>query len=788
MSILYNKKEKEIRFILNNDVMDKLYYLDVSVPNEKQINKYLKSGVNDNVLQFMHNNNNNPSKIIKNIKEHISKIDNKIPLYDEYTKNLYIINRENVYKRIINQSYRFPDNELIKIFKDRKNQLESNIIKNMDNIEFKNFENLGEIEQNEQIKQIEPTKLHKTVTMRREYRKLQLMLDFLNSFDIDILQTTYIKVFYFYSNEVGKNITVCQKPSFIPYYKHIKPYYTRSELINLALNMEIINPSNEYYDQNKIMILCDKVKNNDISATTITKHQKYIVDNDGVGLIQYYSLNGSSAINNYLRNNVPYPYQNKLLEDNIINIWKLTENAPAFDKSYILYRFIHTDEFLRNLKIGDVFVDNGFISTTRDPFYESDTYKFGVILLRIKIPAGISGVGLCIESFSNFPSEEEILLSPKSKLKLDRIDEDTIYYHTDEQFSSKIKRKYEFTYINQKQKVELNIRPQLSVSKEINPIDFLNIKKPYVLTLQERIKLFVTNHINPIKQFHYKFGNKYYPLIIENYNSTGAYKEFYALTTYSGFSIYTIINKYIEFFIELGEENEKYPIMYVNYYFKYSTVGKKKNINDTELIDFISKVAYYFNIPKIMIFAEYAACDKTKNKLSNSYGGNYCVDFYRYLKYGTKRFQEIDSIVLKSQFSYYELDRLKNADPYLILYKEDRDELFQIYSKTYKLLLDNKKHNIADFYVWIVDNQCINSKLLITKMGRFYNTNNPFDNRDKYILDPIVYLYNKNLIKEYSLDTYSDEEGLESAPLDVYVPKNEYRIEQYRNKRIIETE
>ena len=50
MSILYYKKDNDIIYILDNEVMDKLYYLDASIPNEKQIKKYLKYGTNENIL------------------------------------------------------------------------------------------------------------------------------------------------------------------------------------------------------------------------------------------------------------------------------------------------------------------------------------------------------------------------------------------------------------------------------------------------------------------------------------------------------------------------------------------------------------------------------------------------------------------------------------------------------------------------------------------------------------------------------------------------------------------
>ena len=65
----------------------------------------------------------NDSTIIRiNIKEDISKIDYKVPLYDEYTKNLYIIPKELAYKKVTNYSYRFPNKQLKHILKLKRDK------------------------------------------------------------------------------------------------------------------------------------------------------------------------------------------------------------------------------------------------------------------------------------------------------------------------------------------------------------------------------------------------------------------------------------------------------------------------------------------------------------------------------------------------------------------------------------------------------------------------------------------------------------------------------------------
>lgn len=775
--LLYYKDDNIIKKTKFEDVLDNLYYQKANVPTEEHINEYIKKGTDNKIIDYLKSNSAN--EIIDEIKKSISKINNKVPLYDEYTKNLYIITKENVYRRVVHESYRFPDNNLIQILQDRKKELEP-LVKGLEKKDIKKVKSLGEFDESEEVHYKE---LHENIRLQREYRKLKLMLNFLDSFDNDTLYDTYVRVFYAFANEVGKDITVCIRRSFLPHFRHIDPYYSRSELINLALNMEVIKPSDKYYDEKEVMKLCEIVRKNDISADTIMKHQDYIAKNNKIGVIQYYSLQGSYFINQYLRNLVSYEYKNELLEENIRSMWELTYDSPEFDKSYTLYRFIQDDGYLKHLKIGDVFTDPSFISTTRDPFYRADTYKFGFILIKIKIPAKVKGVGLCIESYSNFPKEEEIILNPLTKLKLEKKDQNALYYHTDQMYAANIKTRYEFSYVG-KEDISFVDRPVLPKSSEII-IDFLELPTPDVFTVYERIKTFIDEYTNEIYQFKTNIGNETYDLITEWYDSTNAYKDFYAATTNNGFSIYTLKNSHISFLIELGEEdNETY--MYINYYFRYGLSDRSQYMKDDDFIDFVCKLAYYFRIEKIVLYAEYESCDTSKELNNNKkiyMGGNLCIDFYKYLKDKEKRFKSIDSTELKPQFSYYELDRLRTVNPDKILNHDDRDELYQIYHKTYVPHIDKKYHNTADFYIWIVKNHCVHLKLLVDKMERIYNINNPF-NSDYYIIEPMRYLYNKKLISEIPTLKKSKKSKGDSTITSDRMPKNDYRVQYYRKSRV----
>jgi hypothetical protein len=790
-TILYNIKEDTLNYVLNSTVYENIYYQRQRVPSIKQVNNYLnKKNIDPKISSFFGSSKIDIKKGINNIKKSISKIDDHIPLYDEYTKNLYIIKKQNVYNRVIYHSYRFPEQNMLDMFIKKRDKLKDTLAK--DTLTKDIEKHLGKFE-----------KTYKNIASKRQYRKLDLMIDFLEQFDLDILNTTYIKVFYYYSNNVGKDITICVKPSFLPHFKHITPYYKRTELINMALNLQVIVPSSIYYDQDKIMELCDLVTSHDLSADIILAHQKYIIDSNKIGIVQYYTIQGSYFMNQYMRGLTSYPYKNELLETSIRSMWELINKAPAFDKSYTLYRFVQNDDYISHLKVGDVYESAGFESTTRDPFYKSEDYQFGYILIKIKIPKNIIGVALCIETVSNFQEELEILLSPRSLLKLEKKDNNVPYYHTDDYYQTKIKTRYEFVYTDKKS-IEFKDRPLFDPSKPnnykprfginikdikinnkikklnriTNPIipynnyhiDFLEIQRGNYITANESVYNFLTKYVNALNQFTTKIGNKQYTIIAEWYDSSGAYRKFYSVKTKNGFIMYTIINDYIAFTIEIGDDNNaKY--MYVNYYFRYSSMPRDGKINNNDLVDFVSKVGYHFGIKNIIMYAEYNSCSFITNEIV-TYGGNYCVDIYDYLSVGKIWYKNINEI--KPRFIYSELDKLKTIDPIIILSKDDQDELYQIYDKSYKNNMRKEKHNLADFYVWLVDTYCIHVDKLVEKFKLIYKEYNPFIN-DYYVLNSLLYLHNRKMVSLSNLTNITDIDTDETTGIDY--PKNEYRNE-----------
>lgn len=704
--LLFNIKENEIEIIEENDVLDKLYELEYRPITDDDVAKNKNKAISEIIKE--------DKDIVQTMKKQISQIENKIPLYDIYSNNIFLIDKYSVYERVTNQYYRFPDKELL-----------------------------------DDLKKKEEKKVH---ILPDRMRKYDLMIMFMNYFDLDLLHKTYTNVFNKYSTFEGQEITACRKPSFLPQFYHIRPYYTRNELINMERNMgETKN------------VACKQVAENEMSFNVLLDHKKYMTTSKDLGLIQFYTLQGSSMMNQYLRNRTSYKNKNVYLENLISPMWKIILSAPALDKKYTLYRFIKNDDYIQNLKIGDMYTEPGFLSTTRDPFYKFDD-KFGFILMKVNVPAGIQGVALCLETVSYFAEEQEVIFPPQSKFKLVKKDSDCVYYHTDENFTSKIKTRYEFDWVSNDPEIKF-FREQ--EENKTNTIEFLKLERKFNLTLANKIKEF-KKELNEADQFKIKLGDKEITVIAEWYDSSTVYKNFYAIETDNGFSIYSIYDSYILFFIEIGQVNSEAQ-MRINYYVKYSAIDPNKIIGDQNLILFYCQVAYFFDIHNIVIYANYLTCDaenslsdkkqrtdnpktvSNKNKTNSInnrlFGGSYCVDFYQYFTTNKKKYTELNvlNIELHPQFSYYDLDMLKTVSPQKIL-KRDDQEIYQLYNKVYKLTKNND--TVADFYIWLREGYCYLIDKFAAKIDRILGTNNPF-RKDYYFLDPMSYLYNRHYIKTY---------------------------------------
>ena len=105
-------------------------------------------------------------------------------------------------------------------------------------------------------------------------------------FDYQELTKKFINFLFYESKELYGDMTECIVPSFIPYFKHIKPYFSKQELLNFALNMQLIKKT-EKIDYNKI---CSIVSKNTINSIDIIKHHTLIRNTNNQNLIKSFTF------------------------------------------------------------------------------------------------------------------------------------------------------------------------------------------------------------------------------------------------------------------------------------------------------------------------------------------------------------------------------------------------------------------------------------------------------------------------------------------------------------------
>ena len=340
----------------------------------------------------------------------LSQYENLIPMYDIRSERIYPINKENLYERLLISDYRFINSEIydwiVYLYNKYKDNKDRSVI-------FK-----------------------KNLTIMKNY-------------NLNILLDTSYKTLYKYSSDLGLKISICKRNSFNKYVEHLNPYYSKIELIKLGQNMNLIKhniSTQDLLNKDIHYNICLKISHNDISYEEIEKHHEYIYDNNIISWICFFSYTGSFIFNNYLRDGI---YINDILYNGLYKLVKAINNAPKLNDITSVYRFIWDDDYINNLNIGDIYIEKGFLSTTRDPFYTPGLLgHFGLILIKINIPKNMKGLGLLIENYSLFQNEEEFLLPPYTKLKLISKNEKFKYYHINNIFEKLINKKYEFNIID----------------------------------------------------------------------------------------------------------------------------------------------------------------------------------------------------------------------------------------------------------------------------------------------------------------------------------------------------
>jgi len=635
------------------------------------------------------------------LKNKISELEDYIPLYNINIRDIQIINKSKIYDKIIKESYRFPDKFII-------TNIQNELIK------YKN----KKLSENQQ----------------QFYEKLKRTYFFLINFNYKILKISYVNNMYYGSTKIGKDITTYERISYLPFLYKSRSYYSRSEIINMGLNFGDIKPDETYYDKDKLHKLYYKIIKQDFSSRILLENLYYINSQQSYNIVQFYTFHGSYYMNYYLRD-IKNKIIDEFLETLIKHLWKLILKAPIIKKEKFVYRFLSDDSFLQHLELNDIYQDYGFLSATRNQFYDIDSDKFGYILLKIILPQN-SGGCLCVEPYSLFIDEEEVILPPFSKLKLINKDYDVNFYHINDSSEKKITKKYEFIYLGS----SFNNSILKKKKENIRTYDFLK----YIIegkTLAEKIDYFYNSVIktNKYKKFYLLIDNKKILFYCDFYDSSDMYGKFFNLKRTKGFYFYSLnSNGQYNYYIEFGKQ------LYINYYMKYSSIDLKIN----NFYDVISYISYAFNIKNAIIYNIYDKNNKFVKKkiyhddenlkINSAYITNYNVDLYNYLKLKKKRF---NSIYIIENFNYFYLDILSSIKIDEILTSEDTDKLYYIYKNYYK---DN--NNIKNFYIYITENYWYLINELNKKLENLFNNfNQNFE--FTYIFNTYAYLYSKNKIK-----------------------------------------
>jgi hypothetical protein len=547
----------------------------------------------------------------------LSEYEEYIPMYDIYSQQIYPIFKKNLHYRLIESHYRFITDEIKDWIENKYN-------------EFKKDKNKSKL-----------------------FKK---NLEIIDNYDLKVLIETSYKVLYKYSKLLGLQISICKRKSFNPYIKHLKPYYSKNELIKLGENMgiikenidlELLNDKETHYN------ICKKISTNDVSFDEIKDHTENIINNNIISWITFYSFYGSFIFNFYLR--VKDPLQtnmNTYVYDGLKLILNAYKNSSSLKKDYIFYRFLWDDSFIKNLLIGTTFYDNGFTSTTRDPFYSPGLNgTFGLILMKIHIPKNVRGVGYFIENFSLFPNEEEFLIPPFSKFKLISKDNNFKYFHTNPEFEKLITKKYEVEYIS----TDYNLLSTYSFNDITKTVDLEN----YLARGINKLEM-IKNFIEKYNKFIILLNKKKYTMYYQWFDGTenSSYSKLYGNKTKEGIN-FTIFSEdgYPYLNIELGDQ---LIVNYINTKYFYQNTKQELNNEHIDLIFHFGKVFQYREAKIYHTYRNFSEFIKNydKNLKIFLFNNLYNHTMYDYIKNKNKEFNSDKYI--KYELGWYNFDNFIN--------------------------------------------------------------------------------------------------------------------------------
>ena len=591
-------------------------------------------------------------------------------------------------KKTINEISSLPD-----LFPMYDIFIEDIVLSSNENIEYKIFE-------------LDYRPINKSILQLIKNTKNKKLITFMKNFDADVLE----KTFFENNKDLRNRFTSYKKKSFL-FILNSRPYYYYEELEGLRVLYGIKEKDNS--------LLCDVMKNYEISSDDLLKHSIFIRENNAKTIVSNYVYFQSYTFNNYLR----YPsqhFRNIVLENQINNFYSLIKKAPSITTSIYVFRWLEKDDFLKNYNNGDTFIDRGFASTRRYPYvdFENHTY-YGYYLMMIKIPKDVEGICISVEN-NVFFREQEITLLPGKYNMIDN--NNTKYYNIYETDRSKHKiiRVYELEYISPLDEIyDVNsYKPKININKLdlTSKSSFLETWSNYFyVDIGIEKVLFFSKKTNYLES-HIHFNRKNDILMI----------------SYDKYSN-------ILLFIEIGET------ISLNYHNKFlcGTTNITDNYTYDDLIIFLKKLAKVFNINRVLVHSDYRSYNDIIKKTNLDYKNferfKYIYNSYKYslnelllhyiitlTPYPNKKF--LDRFPLSS-FSVYLYDVFLNIygskikkimmidlKRFIKIIKNKYDEiqtditevdntmrLKKILLISDELLKINKKYKLIDLYLYLID-------------------------------------------------------------------------------------
>ena len=388
----------------------------------------------------------------------------------------------------------------------------------------------------------------------------KLKLDF--SINETEMSSRFYKTIYENHPSLGKEITFCEKPYFVYFINYNNnPYYTNSELNakNLFFGLNI--------KDNKS--ICKKISKIELNKNDIIDSFKYITSNNYDKIIKYYSFVGAEKINNYLRGNTTTI--DKTHKDIILKLDTIISNSPKLKTDQIVFRFLSDDTFLKTKIEKKIFIEEAFMSTTRNPIMKSAEDNFGKFIMKIYIPKKYNDKYISIESISLFPQEQEILLARGSKLKL-------IKEYKINQFTV-----YDFEFIGVASKT--NIETQ----SDIKEIDILYHR--FDDSLEN-----ISNDLSYYSQINFKGNND--NIFYSGYNKQPkALKKFFFFKKNVLYLYQLDKDGNIDIFIEITDNQ-----IFIKNFMKFFGHSIKENINEyIKKYKIITSIAVIFNVNNVKI-------------------------------------------------------------------------------------------------------------------------------------------------------------------------------------------